>query len=107
MLSWVPSIFKRFTGVQQPSRPRSMDTALLPAILRIGNRTYACDIVGQVSDKTLVNLRRDVVIGPNEAIDIKLDRDRTYRRFSVRWKHGLQISVQPITSWAAPKAQTS
>ena len=104
MLSWVPSIFKRFTGLQPPPRQRAAGVALLPATLRIGNRTFACDIVGQISDKTLVNLRRDTLIRSTDPIDIKLDRDRTYRRFSLRWKHGQQLSLEPITSWAAPKA---
>jgi hypothetical protein len=106
MLSWVPSIFKRFTGIQS-ARTRVVEDVLTPAILRVGNRTYACDIVGQISEKTLINLRRDVPIGLSATVDIKLDRDRTYRRFSIRWKHGLQISVQPITSWAAPKTMVS
>ena len=107
MLSWVPSIFKRFTGLQPSPQRRVAEEARLPAVLRIGNRTYACEIVGQISDKTLVNLRRDALIGLTEPIDIKLDSDRTYRRFNVRWKHGLQVSVQPITAWAAPKTQAT
>ena len=104
MLSWMPSIFKRFSGVQPPVQKRPAEETLLPAMMRIGNRTFACDVVGQISDRTLVNLRRDTLIGSTDPIDIRLDRDRTYRRFSLRWKQGLQLSVQPITSWAAPKA---
>jgi hypothetical protein len=106
MFSWVPSIFKRFSTRPHSSRSANGYGKLEPAVVRIGSRIYPCTIVGEISDRTLVTLRKDVFIAAAAPIDIKLDRDRTYRRFRVRWKHGLQVSVQPITAWAAPKMAT-
>jgi len=102
MLSWVPSVFKRFGGVRAPRKMVGQEETLLPAVLRLGERTYACTVVGAINDKTVVTLSRPVLIRETDPIDIKLETDRTFRRFQLRWKQGLQLSVKPVTSWAAP-----
>ncbi|WP_143103698.1 hypothetical protein [Methylobacterium gossipiicola] len=88
--------------MRTPRKVVGQAEALLPAVLRLGERTYACTVIGKIDDKTVVNLSRPVLIRQSDPIDIKLETDRTFRRFQLRWKQGLQLSVKPVTTWAAP-----
>ena len=105
MFSWIASRFKRYRPPKRPVQKSSTLRTSQPAVIRVGNTLYKGDIVGGISDKTLVELKREGLPAFPKRFEVRLEGDQTFRWVNLRWHHNTHVSFQPVTTWAVAQRQ--
>lgn len=100
MFSWLPSPLKRFKSLIKNTKNKSKADVRIASVIRIGKQNYACEVIGAISEKTVINVNHNMPAKLPQKIELRLNGDKTFRWVQVRWHHGSQISVKPITTWA-------
>ncbi len=105
MLSWIVSRFKRYRSLKRLPLKTSSLRPSHPVTIRVGHGLYRGDIVGGLSDKTLIELKHGRMPIFPERFEVRLEGDRTFRWVGLRWHHNHHVSVAPITGWAIAHAR--
>jgi hypothetical protein len=100
MLSWLPSVLKRFSPPKNGEIKRKKNTDVVQSVIRIGSSSFPCEVIGETAEKILINLKHKPTSKIPQKLELRLSGDKTFRWVQLRWHHGEQISVQPITTWA-------